>query len=64
MQKKEWKYPSYQGTEFGETDNSNLSDLGRKIITTFIKENTVKIKIYYCRLEKNKESNRMMNLKE
>jgi hypothetical protein len=31
------------GSEFGDNKNNNLSDLGRKIISTFVKENTVLI---------------------
>jgi hypothetical protein len=36
-----WKPPQYYGSEFGDNKNNHLSDLGRKIISTFVKENTV-----------------------
>ena len=43
IKNKDWKHPNYIGSEFGDNQNNNLSDLGRKIISTFVKENTVSI---------------------
>lgn len=37
----DWSYPKYHGDEFGDNKNNQLSDLGRSIITSFIKDNTV-----------------------
>ena len=42
LKNKDWLHPNYYGTEFGDNKNNNLSDLGRKIISTFVKENTVR----------------------
>jgi len=38
---RDWSHPKYYGSEFGDNKNNRLSDLGKRILTSFIKDNTV-----------------------
>lgn len=41
LKNKDWRHPNYYGLEFGDNKNNNLSDLGQRIMSTFIKDNKV-----------------------
>ena len=41
LKNRDFRHPNYYGTEFGDNKNNSLSNLGKGIISTFIKENEV-----------------------